>query len=126
IFFYIWFIVFIFFFSSRRRHTRFSRDWSSDVCSSDLGASLAKPTLMFLVFFASSKVTAAAPTPSGLSPPPPPTPQADSTAGPPRATTPIAPVRRKKSRLVQPPLIVSLPRHNAVAGGLPHTRALST
>src|SRR5690606_32846020 len=26
----------IFFFSSRRRHTRFSRDWSSDVCSSDL------------------------------------------------------------------------------------------
>src|SRR5690606_40683465 len=28
-----------FFFSSRRRHTRFSRDWSSDVCSSDLVAS---------------------------------------------------------------------------------------
>src|SRR5690606_17092998 len=27
-----------FFFSSRRRHTRFSRDWSSDVCSSDLRA----------------------------------------------------------------------------------------
>src|SRR5690606_31777037 len=27
---------FDFFFSSRRRHTRFSRDWSSDVCSSDL------------------------------------------------------------------------------------------
>src|SRR5215475_14688380 len=27
---------FFFFFSSRRRHTRFSRDWSSDVCSSDL------------------------------------------------------------------------------------------
>src|SRR5690606_15543606 len=26
----------MFFFSSRRRHTRFSRDWSSDVCSSDL------------------------------------------------------------------------------------------
>src|SRR5690606_40712242 len=25
-----------YFFSSRRRHTRFSRDWSSDVCSSDL------------------------------------------------------------------------------------------
>src|SRR5690606_40729204 len=25
-----------FFFSSRRRHTSFSRDWSSDVCSSDL------------------------------------------------------------------------------------------
>src|SRR5690606_39391957 len=26
----------VFFFSSRSRHTRFSRDWSSDVCSSDL------------------------------------------------------------------------------------------
>src|SRR5690606_33944431 len=29
-----------FFFSSRRRHTSFSRDWSSDVCSSDLGAAI--------------------------------------------------------------------------------------
>src|SRR2546422_2194019 len=29
-------VVFIFFFSSRRRHTRCSRDWISDVCSSDL------------------------------------------------------------------------------------------
>src|SRR5215203_49445 len=28
-----------FFFSSRRRHTRYWRDWSSDVCSSDLGSS---------------------------------------------------------------------------------------
>src|SRR5687768_18163672 len=28
--------MFFFFFSSRRRHTRCSRDWSSDVCSSDL------------------------------------------------------------------------------------------
>src|SRR3712207_7191186 len=27
----------LFFFSSRRRHTRYWRDWSSDVCSSDLG-----------------------------------------------------------------------------------------
>src|SRR2546430_13282519 len=27
----------VFFFSSRRRHTRFDCDWSSDVCSSDLG-----------------------------------------------------------------------------------------
>src|SRR6266436_7397836 len=31
-------MLFFFFFSSRRRHTRCSRDWSSDVCSSDLGA----------------------------------------------------------------------------------------
>src|SRR5438445_640597 len=31
--------VFFFFFSSRRRHTRYWRDWSSDVCSSDLKVS---------------------------------------------------------------------------------------
>src|SRR5690606_40399415 len=30
----------LFFFSSRRRHTRFSRDWSSDECSSDLTAAM--------------------------------------------------------------------------------------
>src|SRR3712207_7422584 len=30
---------FFFFFSSRRRHTRYWRDWSSDVCSSDLVSS---------------------------------------------------------------------------------------
>src|SRR3989442_4493903 len=29
-------VVLFFFFSSRRRHTRCGRDWSSDVCSSDL------------------------------------------------------------------------------------------
>src|SRR5690625_7164196 len=29
-----------FFFSSRRRHTRWPRDWSSDVCSSDLFTTL--------------------------------------------------------------------------------------
>src|SRR5258707_11656339 len=28
--------ILFFFFSSRRRHTRYWRDWSSDVCSSDL------------------------------------------------------------------------------------------
>src|SRR3989440_2109304 len=32
----ILFSTFFFFFSSRRRHTRSDRDWSSDVCSSDL------------------------------------------------------------------------------------------
>src|SRR5256884_8256755 len=31
-------VILAFFFSSRRRHTRCSRDWSSDVCSSDLAA----------------------------------------------------------------------------------------
>src|SRR3972149_146505 len=32
-----------FFFSSRRRHTRFDCDWSSDVCSSDLSPSADRP-----------------------------------------------------------------------------------
>src|SRR2546426_3232981 len=32
-----------FFFSSRRRHTRLQGDWSSDVCSSDLGSPRASP-----------------------------------------------------------------------------------
>src|SRR5207253_4506804 len=31
------------FFSSRRRHTRWPRDWSSDVCSSDLAGAADKP-----------------------------------------------------------------------------------
>src|SRR5690606_10651125 len=40
----LYFLICLFiFFSSRRRHTRFSRDWSSDVCSSDLAAN---PTLL--------------------------------------------------------------------------------
>src|SRR5256885_13034786 len=30
----------LFFFSSRRRHTRLQGDWSSDVCSSDLGVEI--------------------------------------------------------------------------------------
>src|SRR5256884_4547594 len=48
--------VFFFFFSSRRRHTRCSRDWSSDVCSSDLGGIVS----MFLgaVFLIRSPLTA--------------------------------------------------------------------
>src|SRR2546427_4736522 len=35
-----------FFFSSRRRHTRFDCDWSSDVCSSDLVFELDPPTVL--------------------------------------------------------------------------------
>src|SRR5437868_8686082 len=38
-------IFFFFFFSSRRRHTRSKRDWSSDVCSSDLRCRLATSLL---------------------------------------------------------------------------------
>src|SRR5438874_7613383 len=43
------FIFFFFFFSSRRRHTRSLRDWSSDVCSSDLiqrGPDFHRPDLL--------------------------------------------------------------------------------
>src|ERR1035441_10786946 len=43
-------ILFIFFFfSSRRRHTRCLSDWSSDVCSSDLGRSLRDAAKSFRV-----------------------------------------------------------------------------
>src|SRR5438105_11730419 len=38
VFSYFFCFFFFFFFSSRRRHTRSTRDWSSDVCSSDLPA----------------------------------------------------------------------------------------
>src|SRR5439155_12844072 len=34
----------LFFFSSRRRHTRWPRDWSSDVCSSDLWVASSPPS----------------------------------------------------------------------------------
>src|SRR6266571_6073669 len=39
----------VFFFSSRRRHTRLTCDWSSDVCSSDLDRGLLKETLVVAV-----------------------------------------------------------------------------
>src|SRR3982750_2632436 len=44
------FVGFFFFFSSRRRHTRSDRDWSSDVCSSDLGTLIAFTTLQSQLF----------------------------------------------------------------------------
>src|SRR5438046_7677734 len=37
-----------FFFSSRRRHTRLVNDWSSDVCSSDLGDEVLTPAFSFV------------------------------------------------------------------------------
>src|SRR3712207_4313516 len=39
----------IFFFSSRRRHTRYWRDWSSDVCSSDLGTGAVESSVVNLI-----------------------------------------------------------------------------
>ena len=43
----IMFVCVFFFFSSRRRHTRLVSDWSSDVCSSDLGRKRAKESARF-------------------------------------------------------------------------------
>src|SRR5437763_535949 len=37
---------FFFFFSSRRRHTRYIGDWSSDVCTSDLGIVINEPSVV--------------------------------------------------------------------------------
>src|SRR5690625_6110532 len=56
-------IYFVFFFSSRRRHTRWPRDWSSDVCSSDLAfhhfLAWGNSTFRALSSGASSRVTGA-------------------------------------------------------------------
>src|SRR3989454_8346804 len=41
-------LLFIFFFSSRRRHTRLQGDWSSDVCSSDLRQLKGNPGISFV------------------------------------------------------------------------------
>src|SRR5688572_33420599 len=45
----------VFFFSSRRRHTRFDCDWSSDVCSSDLPKST--PPIEFPIMTAPTSST---------------------------------------------------------------------
>src|SRR5206468_5615062 len=44
------FLFVFFFFSSRRRHTRSDRDWSSDVCSSDLLERIEHGLLCFELF----------------------------------------------------------------------------
>src|SRR2546430_8923373 len=46
--------LFLFFFSSRRRHTRFDCDWSSDVCSSDLSEVMLTHTEFDLLTFLAS------------------------------------------------------------------------
>src|SRR5699024_11735447 len=56
---------FVFFFSSRRRHTRSKRDWSSDVCSSDLEPSASESITSSEVPTPSSSVT---PSSSSVSP----------------------------------------------------------
>src|SRR3712207_446162 len=51
-----------FFFSSRRRHTRYWRDWSSDVCSSDLSSS--SPSISKTISAGRSETRRAEPTAS--------------------------------------------------------------
>src|SRR5206468_5237240 len=47
---YFFSFLFFFFFSSRRRHTRSDRDWSSDVCSSDLSITWPESVQVALCF----------------------------------------------------------------------------
>src|SRR5947209_18365894 len=47
----------IFFFSSRRRHTRYWRDWSSDVCSSDLEAADTRSTAILATYVVQQVLT---------------------------------------------------------------------
>src|SRR5215203_7042924 len=51
-------ILMLFFFSSRRRHTRYWRDWSSDVCSSDLAL---RDVRCGVAIFGSARVSPAQP-----------------------------------------------------------------
>src|SRR5699024_11310681 len=74
----VFFILFVvvmsvfFFFSSRRRHTRSKRDWSSDVCSSDLSGGAVGPSGARRSWFSALGAIqyGAAPTPRALGSPP--------------------------------------------------------
>src|SRR3989442_2841154 len=61
-------IVCSFFFSSRRRHTRCGRDWSSDVCSSDLSLAHADPAaeLPAVMLALDAKLQVRGPAPRGV------------------------------------------------------------
>ena len=48
---------FFFFFSSRRRHTRSDRDWSSDVCSSDLSRNFGSALIISVTVKSAPKAT---------------------------------------------------------------------
>src|SRR5438067_3919263 len=69
-----WFFLLLlfFFFSSRRRHTRSKRDWSSDVCSSDLVSALRRsPARPALAASPGSSASTRLPGSSAQTPPPP-------------------------------------------------------
>src|SRR5690606_40649308 len=73
-----------FFFSSRRRHTRFSRDWSSDVCSSDLPSILALTVYLEFVGVGSASFSS----------------QAEKVSVAPNRKQAIAPCKRSEERRV--------------------------
>src|SRR5690242_20952349 len=57
-------VIYVFFFSSRRRHTRLTCDWSSDVCSSDLQRQRgddATPVTVAVSFLAAAPVNSGMP-----------------------------------------------------------------
>src|SRR3712207_9428144 len=58
--------LFFFFFSSRRRHTRYWRDWSSDVCSSDLRRGRARRPPPLTTYSTSKNVRLIANVPTGV------------------------------------------------------------
>src|SRR5438046_8514222 len=62
------FVFFFFFFSSRRRHTRLVSDWSSDVCSSDLGYIFGEAAIGLFVLMSELRVMSAASASSGVAP----------------------------------------------------------
>src|SRR5947209_17738418 len=55
-----------FFFSGRRRHTRYWRDWSSDVCSSDLGSADARSARLVVTYPGALRLTGTAPSATSM------------------------------------------------------------
>src|SRR5207302_2221073 len=78
-------------FSSRRRHTRFSRDWSSDVCSSDLEKKTIHYSLFAIRYSLLANAALISATPSSLA----------HSAGP--AMAPISQPRGSTSKVVGSP-----------------------
>src|SRR5256886_4042748 len=96
-----------FFFSSRRRHTRFDCDWSSDVCSSDLVTANSAPASTFHAKRDSSRSRSTAP---GFTP----TPIAQRVGAPIGLFPGSSPWFRRNTRLVSP---IESMSNTAVASG---------
>src|SRR5207245_4697955 len=109
----------LFFFSSRRRHTRCYRDWSSDVCSSDLTPIPALPLLPPRLFRALPTPPSPAPSSASwavptTSPPP---------SLPPRAALP--PPASPTTTTATPPSTSSIPPPRTLPPSPPSAAALT-